>query len=161
RQGVRGHWQLRLDVARGRRALPLRHSHTSADTGNAPYQLSRAQSANPVEVSVSTESVLEASCARYALLDQRLPALVPLLDQRLSYAETVALDCRAPIGAHADLRETSDVTCQLFRFRASTTLGGEVFAQTDVQALLRRYLATRENDLQRASLTDDARQPYR
>src|SRR5262249_52286307 len=90
--------------------------------------------------------------------DQRFAPVVPLLDQRLAHAEPVTADSGAPIGAHANLREAGDVAGQLLRFLTRAALLREVFAQADLHALLRRHFSAGENDLQRATQADDARQ---
>src|SRR5262245_30108377 len=113
-----------------------------------------------VEVAVATEAVLEAARARHTVRDQRFAPVVPFLNQRLAHAEPMALDRGASIGAHANLWEACDLPRQLLRLRAGASLGSDVFAQADIQALLRRHLAPRQNDLQRATLADDSRQPH-
>src|SRR5262249_20090885 len=66
-----------------------------------------------------------------------------------------------PIGTNADLRKLRDLARQLFRFRAGASLGGEIFAQANRQAFFRRHFSACENDLQGATLADDAGQPHR
>src|SRR5262245_29114245 len=73
----------------------------------------------------------------------------------------MALDGRAPISTHAHLREACDRACQLLRLLPGATLGREVLAQADAQALLRRHLSPGEDDLEGAALADEARQPHR
>src|SRR5262249_4671941 len=116
------------------------------------------RSPNFVEVAVTTEAVLEAARARHTVRHERFPPVVPFRDHRPAHAEPVTLDGGAPIGAHANLREARDLPRQLLRLRPGAALGSDVFAQADVQALLRRHLAPRQNDLQRTTLADDPRQ---
>src|SRR5262249_2786641 len=115
------------------------------------------RSPNFVEVAVATEAVLEAARARPTAPGQRFAPVVPFLDQHLAPAEPMALDRGASIGAHANLREARDLPRQLLRLCPGAALGSDVFAQADVQALLRRHLASRQDDLQRATLADDSR----
>src|SRR5262245_37947387 len=107
-----------------------------------------------------TEAVLEPARARYAVLDQRLAPVVPLLDQRFAHAEPVTLDRGASIRAHAHLREAGDLSCQFICLLAGAALRGEVFAQADVEALLRRHFSSGENDLECSTLADDPGQPH-
>src|SRR5215510_16216399 len=109
---------------------------------------------------MSTEAVREAARARYAVLDQRLAPVVPLLDQRLAHAEPVTLDRGASIGAHAHLREARDLPRELICLLAGATLGGKVLAQADSQTLLRWHFSSGENDLEGSILTDDSGQPH-
>ena len=82
----------------------------------------RRCSADPFEVAVAPEAVLEAGRAVDAIEDQRLASVVPFLDQRLAYGQAVALDGGATIGAYANLREPRDVLRQLFGFAAGAAL---------------------------------------
>src|SRR5262249_42327084 len=118
------------------------------------------RSPNFVEVAVATEAVLEAARARHTIRDQRFAPVVPFLDQRLAHAEPVTPDGGAPIGAHANLRKARHPARDPPPLPPRASLGSDVFAQADVQALLRRHLASRQNDLQRATLPDDSRQPH-
>src|SRR5262249_48903576 len=118
------------------------------------------RSPNFVEVAVTTEAVLEAARTCDAVRDERFAPVVPFLNQRLAHAEPVALDGGASIGTHANLREACDLPCELLRLRPGASLRADIFAQADVQALLRRYFPPRQDDLQRATLADDARQPH-
>src|SRR5262249_56975526 len=83
------------------------------------------------------------------------------LNQRLAHAKPVTPDGGAPIGPHANLREAGDLACQLLRLRTGASLGGDIFAQADRQALLGGHFSPRKNDLARAALADDSRQPPR
>src|SRR5262245_58893706 len=107
------------------------------------------QSPNFVEVAVTTEAVLEAARTCNAVRDERFAPVVPFLNHRLAHAEPVAHDGGASIGAHANLREARDPPCQLLRLRPGAPLGGDIFAQADAQALLRRHFPTRQHQLQR------------
>src|SRR6476620_4720488 len=108
-----------------------------------------------------TEAVLEAARSRHTVLDKRFPPIVPFLNQRLAYIKSVTLNGRASIGTHADLWEARNLLCQVFRLFACATSRGDVFAQANIQALVRRHFTPSENDLQRATLADDPRQSHR
>ena len=67
---------------------------------------------NLSEIPVPAEAVPEPARARHAVLDHRLAAVVPLLDQRVAHAQAVALDGGATIDAHTDLREARDLVSE-------------------------------------------------
>src|SRR5262249_52646203 len=123
-------------------------------------QRQSTRSPNFVEVAVTTKAVLEAARTCDAVRDERFAPVVPFLNQRLAHAEPVALDGGASIGTHANLREACDLPCQLLRLRPRAPLGGDIFAQADAQALLRGHFPPGQDDLQRATVADDARQPH-
>src|SRR5215470_17786951 len=102
----------------------------------------------------------EAPRARHAVFDQRLAPVVPFLDQTIAHGKTVALDGGAPVGTDADLRKARDLLGEFFRLRASTTLGGEVFAQANLQTLVRRHFSSRQDDFQSPALAYDAWQAH-
>src|SRR5262249_24751948 len=147
---------------------PTPISCTIATRSMRPWPRRRARSRSPDdcnspnfrEVAVPAEARLKAARTRDAVRDQRFAPVVPLLDQRLAHAEPVTADSGAPIGAHANLREAGDVAGQLLRFLTRAALLREVFAQADLHALLRRHFSAGENDLQRATQADDARQTH-
>src|SRR5262249_45345606 len=95
-----------------------------------------------------TETVSKTACTGAALFNHRFASVVPFLNQRLSHAQTVALDGGASIGACADLRETRDLLRELLRFLACAPLWRQIFAQSNGQALFCRHLSSRQNDLQ-------------
>src|SRR5262249_29727086 len=72
----------------------------------------------------------------------------------------MALEGGTSVGTDADLGKARNVLRHFFCFRTRAALGRKVFAQADSQAFFRRNLASREDDLQRAALPDDARQPH-
>src|SRR5262249_24697503 len=113
------------------------------------------------EVAVPTETTLEARRSRNAVFDQRFASVVPLLDQRTANRESVTLDRRPAGGAHADLRESSNLLRQFFRLCACASFGSHVLAETNVQTFFRRHLPSGQNDFQCAPLADDARQAHR
>src|SRR5712672_960376 len=113
------------------------------------------------KIAVPAEPAAEAGCACNAVFDQGLTAVVPFLNQPLAYAKPMALDGRPPVGANANLRKARDLLCHCLCLRACASLRGEVFAQADRHALLRRHLASGKNDLKRAALPHNARQSHR
>src|SRR5262245_25735792 len=116
--------------------------------------------ANAGKVAVASKATFEAARARHPVRLQGLAPVIPLLDQRCAHAEPVASQCRAPIGAHAHLWEAGDLLRQLLRLGPRSALGGQILAQSDVQAFRGRDLAPREDDLERAALPDNARQAH-
>src|SRR5262249_51425256 len=129
-------------------------------TGSNHRRLVTTRSPNSVEVPVTTEAVLEAARARHTVRDERFAPVVPFLDRRLAHPEAVALDGGASIGAPANPREARDLPRPLLPPRAGAPPRSDVFAQAHVQALLRRHLASRQDDLQRTTQPDDPRQPH-
>src|SRR5690242_3533917 len=130
-----------------RASLPWR---SPSSTGTALTDL--------LEIAMPSQSALEAAGASDAVGNQRLAAVVPFLNQPLAYGQSVALDRGTPVSAHAHLREASDFLRQLLGLGAGTALGGDVFAQADLQTLLGRHLSSRQDDLKRPALADDPRQ---
>src|SRR5262249_16075570 len=112
------------------------------------------------EVAVAAKTTGEAARARDAVFNQRLTPVVPLLDQPFAYGKTVALDGGAPVGTDADLRKARDLLGDFFRLRPSATLGGEVFAQANLQTLVRRHFSSRQDNFQGPALAYDARQAH-
>src|SRR6266550_6755148 len=124
-----------------------------------PFNLELGErSADRIEVTVPTEAVLVAARTRNTILDQRFAPVVPFLDQRLAYAKSATLHSGASIGTNTNLREPRNLARHLFRLLAGTTLRSDVFAQANVQALLRRYFSSGEDNLQCAALANDSRQ---
>ncbi len=78
--------------------------------------------ANFPEIAVPAEAVREAARTRYAVFDESLTSVVPLLNQGLTNAQAVTFDGGAPIGADANLRETRDLLGQLFGFLPGAAL---------------------------------------
>src|SRR6185436_9234425 len=113
------------------------------------------------EVTVPTETILEAGSSGNAVFDQGFASVVPLLDQRIANRKPVTLDRRAAVSAYADLRETGNLLRQFFRLCACTSFGGHVFAETNVQTFFRRHLPPGQNNFQCAALANDARQAHR
>src|SRR4029078_153659 len=113
------------------------------------------------EVTVPTETILEAGSSGNAVFDQGFASVVQLLDQRIANRKPVTLDRRATVGAHADLRETGNLLRQFFGLRACPSFGSHVFAETNVKTFSRRPLPSGQNNFQCAALTDDARQAHR
>src|SRR5690606_28153402 len=113
------------------------------------------------EIAVAAEAVAEPRRTGDAVLAQCLLAVVPFLDHRLADRQTVLADRRAPVGAHADLREAGDVVGDVLGRLARRAVGHHVFAEADPEALVGRHLAAGQDDLQRPALADDARQPHR
>jgi hypothetical protein len=107
-----------------------------------------------------TKAAPEAARSRHTIFDKRFAPVVPFLNQRLAYPKPVTFDGGASIGSHAYLREARALLCQLLGLLASSPFGSGALAQANVQTLLRRHFTPRENDLQRAALTDDPRQPH-
>src|SRR5712672_4572702 len=52
------------------------------------------------KIAVPAKSPAKAGCARHAVLDQGLAAVVPFLDQTLAHAKPMALDGRPWVGPH-------------------------------------------------------------
>src|ERR1700730_10424625 len=118
-------------------------------------------SSDLLEIAVPAEAVLEAGCSGHSVLNQGFAPIVPFRNQPGAHRKAMTRDGRAPVSAHTHLRKARDLACQLFRLRTRPALGGEIFAQPDLQALLRGHFAPRENNLQCAALSDDPRQPHR
>src|SRR5690242_3533913 len=103
-----------------------------ASSSRTPTRAARSQRLTDFcEVAVATEAALETGRSGDAVLDQRLAAVVPFLDQRLAHAESMASDRRASVGTHADLRKARDLLRQFLRLRAGPALRGDIFAQAD------------------------------
>src|SRR5437660_699335 len=83
-----------------------------------------------------------------------LAPVVPFLDQALADGQTMALDGGAPVGANADLRKARDLLRKRLCFGAGSPLRGHVFAQANGHALLGRHFASRQDNLERAALSD-------
>src|SRR5215831_3285314 len=112
------------------------------------------------EVTVPPEPIAEATCASHSIGNQSLTSIIPFLDQALAHTQSMALDGAAPIGTNADLRKLCDLARQLFRLGEGASLGGEIFAQADRQTFFGWHFPARENDLQGATLANDAGQPH-
>src|SRR5262245_6191220 len=125
-----------------------------------PTHPSAFRSSNLGEVAVAAEAGLEAARTGDTVLHERFAPVVPFLNQALAHAEPVTADGGASIGTHADLREARDVMRQLLCFGTRAALRREIFAQADLQALLCRHFAPGQNNLQRATQADDARQAH-
>jgi hypothetical protein len=106
---------------------------------------------------VAAEPIPESTCTCDTVRDQCLTSVVPFLDQSIADAKSMALDGAAPISADADLRKVGDLASYLLRLRASASLGSEVLTKAYVHAFLGRDLSACENDLQGATLANDAR----
>ena len=98
----------------------------------------RQPSANAGKIAVASKAALEAARTCHPVRLQGFTPIVPLLDQRFAHTEPMAFNRRAPIGAHADLREAGDLVRQLLRLGARSALGGEIFAQAYVDSIPRR-----------------------
>src|SRR5260370_25338552 len=83
---------------------------------------------------------------RHTILDKCFAPIVPFLNERFAHIKPVTLNGGASIGTHTDLREARDLACQLLRLLASAPPRGDVFAQTNVQTLFRRYFPPCEDD---------------
>src|SRR5580658_2151706 len=123
--------------------------------------LNGARSTDLVEIAVTAEAIFEAARPGDAVLHERFAAVVPFLNQRIAGGEAVAADGGAAVGAGADLREARDLARQRLGLRARAAFGRHIFAEADAQAFLGRYFPPGEDDLERASLADDARQAHR
>src|SRR5262249_23918415 len=112
------------------------------------------------EVAVPAKTTGEAARARDAVFDQRLAPVVPLLNQPIAHRKPLALDGGAAVGTDTDLRKARDLLGEFFRLRASTTLGGEVFAQANLQTLVRRHFSSCQDYFQSPALAYDAWQAH-
>jgi len=136
------------------------HFSFAAECSNHQGSLAGTRSADRIEVAVPTETVLKAARTRHTILDQRFAPVVPFLDQRLTYAKPMTLDCGASVGAHTHLREASDLLREFLSFFTGTPFRADVFAQADAQAFLCCHFSARENDLQCAALANDSWQAH-
>ena len=57
---------------------------------------------------MAAKAVLEATRTGNAIFNQRFAPIIPLLNQRLAYAQSMTFDGRASVGTHANLRETRE-----------------------------------------------------
>src|SRR5205823_12575687 len=140
-------------------AGPGSGSHGKTNLPSFPHRLKPLPDLR--EIAVPAEPAAEAGRPRHAVFDQRLAPVVPLLNQPLADGQAMALDGGAPVGANADLRKARDLLRECLRFRASAPLWSDVFAQANGHALLGRHLASRQDNLERTALPDNARQPHR
>src|SRR5215475_13375952 len=120
--------------------------------------MQRPALSDPGEVAMPAKAVFETSRAGNAVLDQRFASVVPLLDERLAHGKTMTLDGGPPVRPDADLGKAGNLLRELLCLCASGSLWSEIFAQTNVQAFFCRNFSPGENDFQRATLADDARQ---
>src|SRR5712692_3818050 len=72
----------------------------------------------------------------------------------------MALDGGPSVGADANLRKPRDLLCERLCLGARSPLRSEIFAQANGHALLGRHLTSCKDNLERAALPDDARQPH-
>ena len=112
------------------------------------------------KIAVAAQTVLESLGTGDAVVNQRFAAVVPLLDEGVANGQALAPDRRAPVRADAHRREGGDVVRQFLRLRADLAIRHDIFAEADPETLLRGNLATSQDDLERTTLADDAREPH-
>ena len=76
------------------------------------------------EIAMPAEAVAKTARPGHPVAHKRLAPVVPFLNQRLAHAKAMALDRRAAVDAHADLRKTRDLARQLLRLVAGAAAGG-------------------------------------
>src|SRR5512134_1402719 len=113
------------------------------------------------EIAVPAEAVLEAGGAGDAIFRQGFAPIVPFLNQRSANGEPMAADGGTTIGTDADLRKARDLAGEPLGFFADGAVRHDVFAEPDAEALIGRNLAASQNDFERPTYSDDARQPHR
>src|SRR5579883_1668177 len=85
-------------------------------------------SANFGEITVTTETILEAGGTRDTIGDESFTAVVPFLDQGLANAEAVAANGRTAVGTDADLRKSRYLIGQGLGLGARRALWRDILA---------------------------------
>ena len=84
----------------------------------------------------------------------------PFRLERLENGQSVRTINGHAVGAHASLGKTGDFMRQLLGRLARLTVGSKPLAGADAVAFVRSHLAAREDDVERAPLTDQPRQAH-
>src|SRR5262245_40430393 len=93
----------------GKESASLINSPHRPEVQNKRSGIGVSGTSDLVKIAVPAKAVPKAARPRHTVLRERFAPIVPFLNERFAHVEAMALDGRAPIGAHANLRKARDL----------------------------------------------------
>src|SRR5262249_46423590 len=142
----------------GRPDFPLRNSNRRSGYCLVGQSIVRLPEITLATMAASTGGKSRGAGGAFRIEDPF--AVAPLAVQSGVLGKPVLQIDGAAVGAHANLRKSRNFAGHLLGSPPRLTLGHDLFAQADTQALLSLNLAARHNDLKCTALPDETRQTH-